>query len=135
MLVLLGSELPSTIIFVTAYDEYALRAFEAGALDCLLKPFGDARFHRLACTWAVTHTSCVGRCRDSSATWAWRTFCAFTDQSLLVSIRFVHWNYRAAVEYVVVLKSQVRLRLSRRFRRRLQDPLGAASQRDLLSAT
>src|SRR5215470_558552 len=30
VLELLGSELPPTIIFVTAYDEYALRAFEAG---------------------------------------------------------------------------------------------------------
>lgn len=34
------------IIFVTAYDQYALRAFEAGALDYLLKPFDDARFTR-----------------------------------------------------------------------------------------
>jgi two-component system LytT family response regulator len=33
------------IVFVTAYDEYALRAFDAGALDYLLKPFDDARFH------------------------------------------------------------------------------------------
>jgi two-component system, LytTR family, response regulator len=32
------------IIFVTAYDEYALPAFDAGALDYLLKPFDDARF-------------------------------------------------------------------------------------------
>src|SRR5437868_13492768 len=45
VLELLGAELP-TIIFVTAYDEYALRAFEAGALDYLLKPFDDARFGR-----------------------------------------------------------------------------------------
>ena len=44
VLEMLGAELP-TIIFVTAYDEYALRAFEAGALDYLLKPFDDARFH------------------------------------------------------------------------------------------
>jgi two-component system, LytTR family, response regulator len=43
---MLGSDLPSTIIFVTAFDEYALRAFEAGALDYLLKPFDDARFLR-----------------------------------------------------------------------------------------
>src|SRR5271168_986703 len=46
VLELLGSEVPPTIIFVTAYDEYALRAFEAGALDYLLKPFDDARFRR-----------------------------------------------------------------------------------------
>ena len=46
VLELLGSDLPSTIIFVTAYDKYALRAFEAGALDYLLKPFDDARFAR-----------------------------------------------------------------------------------------
>src|SRR6185369_16080929 len=32
------------IIFVTAYDEYALKAFEAQALDYLLKPFDDSRF-------------------------------------------------------------------------------------------
>jgi two-component system, LytTR family, response regulator len=36
--------LPHAIIFVTAYDQYALRAFEAGALDYLLKPFDNARF-------------------------------------------------------------------------------------------
>ncbi len=42
---MLGSETPC-IIFVTAYDCYALRAFEVGALDYLLKPFDDARFER-----------------------------------------------------------------------------------------
>jgi len=31
------------VIFVTAYDEYAMRAFEAHAVDYLLKPFGEAR--------------------------------------------------------------------------------------------
>lgn len=46
VLELLGSDAPSTIIFVTAHDEYALHAFDAGALDYLLKPFDDARFQR-----------------------------------------------------------------------------------------
>src|SRR5947199_1471558 len=32
------------IIFTTAYDEHALRAFEFSALDYLLKPFTEARF-------------------------------------------------------------------------------------------
>lgn len=32
------------IIFVTAYDEYALKAFEVHALDYLMKPFNKARF-------------------------------------------------------------------------------------------
>ena len=34
------------VVFVTAYDGYALRAFEAQALDYLLKPFDDDRFRR-----------------------------------------------------------------------------------------
>lgn len=33
-----------TVIFVTAYDQHALKAFEAHALDYLLKPFKPARF-------------------------------------------------------------------------------------------
>jgi len=45
----LGGEMPPAVIFVTAYDQYALRAFEAGALDYLLKPFDNSRFERALC--------------------------------------------------------------------------------------
>ena len=38
-----AGQMPLTI-FVTAYDQHAIRAFEANALDYLLKPFGDERF-------------------------------------------------------------------------------------------
>lgn len=38
-----GSSLP-LIVFVTAYDQYALKAFEVHAVDYLLKPFDDDRF-------------------------------------------------------------------------------------------
>jgi two-component system LytT family response regulator len=36
-------DMPLTV-FVTAYDQHAIRAFEANALDYLLKPFSDGRF-------------------------------------------------------------------------------------------
>jgi two-component system LytT family response regulator len=32
------------IVFVTAYDQYAVKAFEVNALDYLLKPYSDERF-------------------------------------------------------------------------------------------
>jgi two-component system LytT family response regulator len=41
----LGGDLPS-VVFVTAHDRYALRAFEVHALDYLLKPFDVDRFNR-----------------------------------------------------------------------------------------
>ncbi|MFL6336656.1 MAG: LytR/AlgR family response regulator transcription factor [Pyrinomonadaceae bacterium] len=44
----------SAVIFVTAYDAYALKAFEVHALDYLLKPFTDARF-REALARAKSH--------------------------------------------------------------------------------
>jgi two-component system LytT family response regulator len=37
-------ENPPVIIFTTAYDQYALKAFEVNATDYLLKPFSEERF-------------------------------------------------------------------------------------------
>jgi two-component system, LytTR family, response regulator len=39
-----GPDAVPVVVFVTAYDQHALRAFEVRALDYLLKPFDDARF-------------------------------------------------------------------------------------------
>jgi two-component system, LytTR family, response regulator len=178
VLELLGSDLPPTIIFVTAYDEYALRAFEAGALDYLLKPFDDARFSRA-----------LNRAKEKLAHYlppqpraAERLVVRSQGQVLFLSVADIDWieaaGYYACLhvgtdthilrrslseleqdlgdekfirihrsivvnldrirglelqtsgEYEVVLKSKVRLRLSRRYRKRLQDRMGALSGRD-----
>ncbi len=37
---------PPAVVLVTAYDEFAVQAFEAEALDFLVKPFTDERFHQ-----------------------------------------------------------------------------------------
>ena len=172
ILELLGSDLPPTIIFVTAYDEYALRAFEAGALDYLLKPFDDRRFVRA-----------LNRAKEKLAHYlpaqpraAERLVVRNQGQVLFLSVAEIDWieaaGYYACLhvgndthvlrrslleleqdlgdekfirihrsivvnldrirglelqtggEYEVVLKSKVRLRLSRRFRKRLQARMG-----------
>lgn len=43
----IGAAPPFAIVFVTAHHQFALRAFEVGALDYLLKPFDDQRFARV----------------------------------------------------------------------------------------
>src|SRR5215831_20317837 len=64
----LGHDMPA-VVFVTAYDEYALAAFEIHALDYLLKPFSAERF-RSALTHARQHlakrqATAAGRQRPS----------------------------------------------------------------------
>src|ERR1700759_5203675 len=44
-------ETPPAVIFTTAFDEYAIRAFEAHAVDYLLKPFSKARFDKALRKW------------------------------------------------------------------------------------
>jgi len=177
VLELLGNELP-TIIFVTAYDEYALRAFEAGALDYLLKPFDNARFGRA-----------LNRAKDRLAHYApsrplpaERLVVKSRGQVLFLNVADIDWieaaGYYACVhvgsdthvirrtllelerdlgderfsrihrsiivnldrihgleiqnggEYEVVLKSKIRLQLSRRFRKLLQERMHAMSRHE-----
>jgi two-component system, LytTR family, response regulator len=177
VLELLGNDLPPVIIFVTAYDEYALRAFEAGALDYLLKPFDGARFVR-ALNRAKDR---LGHYRPSQPRAAERLVVKSRGQVLFLEVSDIDWieaaGYYACVhvgsdthiirrtlaelerdlgeerfirihrstivnlerihglelenggEYEVLLKSEVRLPLSRRFRKRLQDRLGALAGR------
>ena len=40
-----------SVIFTTAFDEYAIKAFEAHAIDYLLKPFGKERFDKALQKW------------------------------------------------------------------------------------
>ena len=178
VLELLGTDVPRIVIFVTAYDEYALRAFEAGALDYLMKPFDDARFRR-ALHRAKERLGHRGTVETSQPK---RLAVKTPGRLLFVNVADVDWveaaNYYACLhvgkethiirrtlaelegdlgeeafirihrsiivnvdriqglelqsggEYEVVLKSKVRLRLSRRFRKRLQDRMDAMSAND-----
>ncbi len=44
-------EYPPAVIFTTAFDEYAIRAFETHAVDYLLKPFSKERFDKALRKW------------------------------------------------------------------------------------
>jgi two-component system, LytTR family, response regulator len=177
VLELLGNDLPPVIIFVTAYDEYALRAFEAGALDYLLKPFDDARFAR-ALHRAKDRLAHYAPSRSQAAE---RLVVRSRGQVLFLTVADIDWieaaGYYACVhvggethiirralseleqdlgderfirihrstivnlerirgleladggEYEVLLKSEARLPLSRRFRKRLQVRMSAFSGR------
>lgn len=44
-------EQPPAVIFTTAFDEYAIKAFESHAIDYLLKPFSQDRFDKAIARW------------------------------------------------------------------------------------
>lgn len=46
-------EQPPSVIFTTAFDEYAIKAFESHAVDYLLKPFSKDRFDKAMQKWLV----------------------------------------------------------------------------------
>jgi two-component system, LytTR family, response regulator len=171
VLELLGKDMPPAVVFVTAYDQYALRAFEAGALDYLLKPFDDARFD-LALNRAKQK---ITRGKDRPRTLEYLTVKS-AGQVAFVSLSSIDWIeaadyyvglhvgpkthllrrsiteleqdldanvflriHRSTIvnlnrirglklnedgEYTVLLESGTRLRMSRRYRKPLQDRLG-----------
>jgi len=49
-------EKPPAVIFTTAFDEYAIKAFEAHAIDYLLKPFNQERFDKAIAKWMEQRT-------------------------------------------------------------------------------
>ena len=55
----LPKERMPAVIFVTAFDQYAIRAFEVSAIDYLLKPYSEERLHqalnRVVCSLATAH--------------------------------------------------------------------------------
>lgn len=171
---MLGSDVPPAIVFVTAYDHYALRAFEAGALDYILKPFDDARF-KLALDRAkgrispglhrqLTPTSLVVKSagqvtivKISEIDWIeaadyysslhvgtkthllrrsmadiehdldQAVFCRIHRSTIVKLDRIRGLRLNEGGEYDVLLNDGTRLRMSRRYRKRLQFLLGSSN--------
>ena len=109
VLEMLGSDLPAAIIFVTAYDQYALRAFETGALDYLLKPFTNARFE-LALTRAKQRIRSV--VSEGSATGPERVVVKSAGEVCFLKISDIDWI--EAADYYACLHVGTRSHLLRR---------------------
>jgi two-component system LytT family response regulator len=103
---LAGDVLPS-VVFVTAYDDFAVRAFEEAALDYLVKPFTDERFHRTMARarrqigstdsgeLARTLTALLGRlegtAKDTTPTYLERLLVSSGNRSISVRMADVSW--------------------------------------------
>ena len=75
-------EQPPAVIFTTAFDEYAIKAFEAHAIDYLLKPFNQERFDKAIAKWMEQKQYCYRKLRLRSC-WKPRriAFAKSTDRS------------------------------------------------------
>lgn len=58
-------EQPPAVIFTTAFDEFAIRAFESHAIDYLLKPFTQDRFDKALLKWADHKTDTTEKATQS----------------------------------------------------------------------
>jgi len=106
-----GADAVPAIVFVTAYDQYALRAFEVHALDYVLKPFDDARFaaalaHAKERVSAGRHGDVDARIADfleSRAAAAPRTkfLIPARDKTIVVDAQHIDWI--EAADYYVSL--------------------------------
>lgn len=52
-------EQPPAVIFTTAFDEFAIKAFEAHAIDYLLKPFNQERFDKAVAKWMEKKSAAI----------------------------------------------------------------------------
>ncbi len=115
VLEMLGNDLPPALIFVTAYDQYALRAFEVGALDYILKPFDNARFER-----AVYRAK--ERIRDGHGL-ANQERLVVKDAGQILFLRFSEIDWIEAADYYVCLHVGPRTHLLRRSMSQLDEEL------------
>jgi two-component system LytT family response regulator len=123
VLEMLGSNLPQAIVFVTAYDQYALRAFEAGALDYLLKPFDNARFDRVLDRAKQAITRGKGR-KENSKTLE-RIAIKSVGEILFVRVPEIDWI--EAADYYACLHVAARTHLLRRSMSELEQDLDPKS--------
>ncbi|HVS98208.1 MAG TPA: LytTR family transcriptional regulator DNA-binding domain-containing protein [Puia sp.] len=59
---------PPAVIFTTAFDEYAIKAFETHAVDYLLKPFSKERFDKAMQKWLDQHALAASATSGNNAT-------------------------------------------------------------------
>jgi two-component system, LytTR family, response regulator len=116
VLEMLGGDLPPAVVFVTAYDKYALRAFEAGALDYLLKPFDNARFE-LALDRAMER---IVQGRSSTRT---REHLAVKSAGQLTFLKISEFDWIEAADYYSCLHVGARSHLLRRSMAELDEEL------------
>lgn len=117
---MLGGDVPPGLIFVTAYDAYALRAFEVGALDYLLKPFDDARFERML--ERAIERIVQGRSEPRKA-----KSLALKTAGLVSFVKMSDIDWIEAADYYVILHLGAKTHLLRRSMAELEQELSEAT--------